>query len=93
MICEKTAETVAMIQELESLANQLGMPDTERRSILGLSEVDYDAWYAGIPQPVTTPPELIRRLGYAIPLMRRMVANTRPLPDSSDKAASLPCPN
>lgn len=64
------------VQELDQLANELGMPNAERHSILGLSGGAYRSWQVGIidvGEPVT--PELLRRLSYALQLMRRMAAN------------------
>lgn len=64
------------VQELDQLANELGMPNAERYGILGLSGGAYRSWQVGIidiGEPVA--PELLRRLSYALRLMRRMAAN------------------
>ncbi len=69
------------VQELDGLAATLGMPDAERCSILGLSRGSYISWQDGMFDAVSLPaPGLIRRLTYALPLMRRMVANTPMVP-------------
>ncbi len=69
------------VQELDSLAATLGMPAAERYSILGLNHGAYVSWQDGIFDEIALPaPGLIRRLTYALPLMRRMVANTPILP-------------
>ena len=65
------------VQELDGLAATLGMPNAERCSILGLSRGNYLSWQDGVSDSTSSPaPGLIRRLTYALPLMRRMVANT-----------------
>lgn len=69
------------VQELDGLAAMLGMPNAERYSILGLSRGAYVSWQDGVVNTVPLPaPGLIRRLTYALPLMRRMVANTPMVP-------------
>lgn len=68
------ADIVMAIRELDALANTLGMPEAERRNILGLNAGDYRAWQAGTAGQAA--PELLRRLGYALPLLRRMAAHT-----------------
>jgi len=77
------------VQELDELANELGMPNAERRSILGLSDGAYRSWGVGlfdIGAPIA--PELIRRLSYALPLMRRMAANMPMVPAGRDQNRS-----
>ena len=69
------------VQELDGLATTLGMPNAERCSILGLSRGAYRSWQDGVYNATPLPaPGLIRRLTYALPLMRRMVANTPMVP-------------
>ncbi len=69
------------VQELDGLAATLGMPNAERCSILGLSRGAYILWQDGVADSAPLPaPGLIRRLTYALPLMRRMVANTPMVP-------------
>lgn len=69
-----SAQVSAAVRELDSLANLLGMPSRERCSILGLSGPAYRSWYIGLMHTEITA-ELVRRLGYALPLMRRMAAH------------------
>lgn len=69
------------VQELDGLAATLGMPNAERCSILGLSRGAYFSWHDGVVDSAPLPaPGLIRRLTYALPLLRRMVANTPMVP-------------
>ena len=86
----KTSEQVSVaVQELDMLSNQLGIPDRERYSILGLSLDAYRRWRigaAGFSAPVA--PELARRLGYALPLLRRMAANSA-IPTADRAPAAL----
>jgi len=79
---EMTATQVfEAVRELDGLASMLGMPDTERCSILGLSRDAYRSWHGGDVDAATpVPPELTRRLNYALPLMRRMAANMPMVP-------------
>ena len=71
------AQASEAAQELDELANLLGMPNAERCSILGLSRDAYRYWHDGdVNAAAPVAPELIRRLNYALPLMRRMAANT-----------------
>lgn len=69
------------VQELDGLAATLGMPNAERYTILGLSRGAYLSWQDGVLDSTPLPaPGLVRRLTYALPLMRRMVANTPMIP-------------
>lgn len=80
---ETSTQTVAETLEFDKLATTLGMPEVERRSILGLTESAYHAWRSGtvdLAAPIA--PEFLRRLGYALPLMRRMAANLPMVPVS-----------
>ena len=74
----KTPEQVsAAVRELDGLANLLGLPNQERCGILGLTGSAYRLWYSGARRAeILIPAELVRRLGYALPLMRRMAAHT-----------------
>lgn len=74
----KTPEQVsAAVRELDGLANLLGLPNQERCGILGLTGSAYRLWYSGaIRAEILITAELVRRLGYALPLMRRMAAHT-----------------
>lgn len=69
------AQVSAAVRELDGLANLLGMPNRERCGILGLNGPAYRSWYSGLMHAEVTA-ELVRRLGYALPLMRRMAAHT-----------------
>lgn len=74
----KTPEQVsAAVRELDGLANLLGLPNQERCGILGLTGSAYRLWYSGaLRAEILITAELVRRLGYALPLMRRMAAHT-----------------
>lgn len=69
------AQVSAAVRELDGLANLLGMPALERCGILGLNGPSYRSWYSGLMHAEVTA-ELVRRLSYALPLMRRMAAHT-----------------
>lgn len=79
------------VQELDGLAATLGMPNAERYSILGLSRGVYLSWQDGIFDALSLPaPGLIRRLTYALPLLRRMVANTPMVPVGRSQSRARP---
>ena len=64
-------------RELDGLADLLGMPNPERCGILGLTGSVYRLWYNGsMRAEILITAELVRRLGYALPLMRRMASHT-----------------
>jgi hypothetical protein len=70
------AQVSAAIRELDGLANLLGLPNQERCGILGLTGSAYRLWYSGsMRAELLITAELVRRLGYALPLMRRMAAH------------------
>ena len=82
------------VQELDELANTLGMPVAERCSILGLSGGAYRSWCdADVDFAATVAPELIRRLSYALPLMRRMAANMPMVPAGRSQNRPRPTVN
>lgn len=73
--------------EFIDLADRLGMPEDERCGVLGL---DRHGW-PGRPAPLGAggqhvDPAFVRRLGYALPLMRRLVANLAAPEDRADGA-------
>ena len=71
------AQVSAAVRELDGLANLLGLPNQERCGILGLTGSAYRLWYSGsMRTEILITAELVRRLGYALPLMRRMAAHT-----------------
>lgn len=75
-LLKTSVQVSAAIRELDGLASLLGIPDQERCSILGLNGPAYRLWRGGSAQadfPITA--ELVRRLGYALPLMRRMASH------------------
>ncbi len=76
----KTPEQVSgAVRELDGLADLLGMPNQERCGILGLTGSAYRLWYSGsMRAEILITAELLRRLGYALPLMRRMASHTPP---------------
>jgi len=81
----------AAIQEMDRLAFMLGMPESERQSVLGLSESAYKTWQSGAADPeAAIAPELARRLAYVLPLMRRMAANLPTLPPGRDLRRLFP---
>lgn len=79
------------VQELDALADTLRMPNAERCSILGLNCDAYRSWHDrdGDVAEIAAP-ELVRRLNYALPLLRRMAANTPTLPAAD--SPNRPCP-
>ncbi len=82
------------VQELDKLANTLGMPVAERRSILGLSGGAYRSWYDGdVDLAMVATPELVRRLNYTLPLMRRMAANMPMVPAGRGQSRPRPAVN
>jgi len=77
------------VQELDELADELNLPDEERRKILGLSDGAYRLWRRGMVEiGAPASPELIRRLSYALPLMRRMAANLPAAPVGRNQSLS-----
>ena len=74
----KTPEQVsAAVRELDGLASLLGLPNQERCGNLGLTGSAYRLWYSGsMRAEILITAELVRRLGYALPLMRRMAVHT-----------------
>lgn len=82
------------VQELDGLADMLGMPGAERYSILGLSRDAYHSWRNGnIDAYALVRPELARRLNYALPLMRRIAANTPMVPAGRSQNRPRPAVN
>jgi hypothetical protein len=82
------------VQELDELANMLGMPVTERCSILGLSGGAYRSWCDGdVDTAMVAAPELVRRLNYALPLLRRMAANMPMVPAGRGQSRPRPSVN
>ncbi len=76
-VLKTPAQVSAAVRELDSLANLLGLPSQERCGILGLTGSAYRLWYTGAMRAeILISAELVRRLGYALPLMRRMAAHT-----------------
>lgn len=89
---ETPSQVMVALREFSNLANAIGMPDSERRSVLGLTAASAHHWEFGPVEPnETEPPALVRRLGYALPLMRRMAANvaTRPAGSMNDPSHSV----
>jgi hypothetical protein len=94
MVLTTSTQVSAAVQEMDELADALGVPNAERCSILGLSASAYRAWNSGeIDAVVIAPPALIRRIGYALPLMRRMAANMPKAPIDRAQAAPRPMVN
>ena len=68
-----------LVGELDALAETLCISAVERTRMLGLSTRQYRQWRSGLCDlAAATPPDLLRRLDYAVPLLRRMVAVTPP---------------
>lgn len=85
------SEVALGVGELDNLARILGFPDNERHSILGLSSHAYCSWQSGLDTVArSAPPELVRRLSYALPLMRRMAANMSSGAIRRDRSPSHP---
>jgi hypothetical protein len=58
------------------LADQLAMPETERRGVLGLDEDAWNTWVRTFsPEAVPFRAAFQRRMAYAIRLMERMIEN------------------
>ncbi len=77
---ETSAQVSAAVQELDGLADILRTPTSERHNILGLTKAAYRSWQAGnVQHSALGAPELVRRLSYALPLMRRMAAHVPPV--------------
>jgi len=77
---ETSAQVSAAVQELDDLANILRTPSSERHNILGLTGAAYRSWQAGdVQHTALSAPELVRRLSYALPLMRRKAAHVPPV--------------
>ena len=73
----ETAVVIEKIREFDRVATAIDIPNMERLSILNISEQIYTVLCAGnINRDVEIRPELLRRLTYALPLMRRLSANT-----------------
>ena len=76
-VLKTPAQVSAAVRELDGLANLLGLPNQERCGILGLTGSAYRLWYTGAMRTeILITAELVRRLGYALPLMRRMAGHT-----------------
>lgn len=70
------ANVPALLQEFEGLGDMLQMPRSERCGILNVPESAYAATLAGqVGDSAPAPAELMRRMVYAVSIMRRMVAN------------------
>jgi hypothetical protein len=70
------ADVFEKMRHFERLARMLEMPLSERRAILNLSTAAYDVLRMGqLAGADHVCPELERRLGYALPLMRRLASN------------------
>ncbi len=70
------SEVASGVRELDNLANVLRLPDQERFDILNLSGSAYRLWQSSLHTVIgSAEPELVRRLSYALPLLRRMAAN------------------
>ncbi len=90
-VLTRSPEVSAAVRELDELADTLGMPNAECCSILGLSRSAYRSWFLGeVDASTVAAPELVRRINYALPLMRRMAANMPVAPIGRDRARSRP---
>ena len=70
------SEVASGVRELDDLASLLCLSDQERCDILNLSGSTYRLWQSGLHTVIgSAAPELVRRLSYALPLLRRMAAN------------------
>ena len=74
--CEPAMELAETFEHFQRLADRLGMPEAERLAVLNLQK---GVWWAVSNGCITFPqiarPSTIRRLNYAIWLMRRQIAN------------------
>ena len=66
------------LREFDRIATILRIPHNERLGILNVSDEVYCSLRSGVIQlGQTIKPELIRRLTYALPLMRRLAGNVK----------------
>ena len=73
------ARASAGFAEFTRLAAAVGMPVSERRTILGLMPATAQNWHTGVlALPDPSPPNVLRRLNYVLPLMRRLAADQTP---------------
>lgn len=67
------AVVIEKLAEFDRTANQLNMPRAERLNILNVTDETYVNLRAGrVSHSHTITPEVLRRLSYALPLMRRL---------------------
>ena len=72
------AVVLEKLREFDRVASALDMPHHERLGILNVSDEIYCSLRSGVIQyGQYVKPELVRRLTYALPLMRRLAGNTR----------------
>ena len=82
-------------RDFDRVGAQLAMPPNERLSILNVSEEVYALLLSGNPAKLAgLRPELVRRLSYALPLMRRLAqaqahAQTQGQAESGTPAGSV----
>ncbi len=66
------------LREFDRVATILKIPHNERLGILNVSDEVYCSLRTGVIQlGQSIKPELLRRLTYALPLMRRLAGNTK----------------
>ena len=73
------ADLSGKIQEFLNLSHALNLTLAEEQTLVSLDEADWAPWRNfTVPSAAIAPPLLVRRLDYAIALMRRMVAASAP---------------
>jgi hypothetical protein len=71
----KAGELFESIGDFLELSALLKLTRSEEHTLLSLDTGDWEAWRNfSVPQNAEAPPLLIRRLNYALPLLRRMAA-------------------
>jgi len=66
------------LAEFDRMAIALDISRAERCDILGVTAAQYAGWGSGDTTPA--PPQVVRRLRYAVPIMRQSLANQVPPP-------------
>jgi hypothetical protein len=73
------ADLSGKIEDFLNLSHSLNLTLPEEQTLVSLDASDWQRWRSfSVPPAAIAPPLLVRRLDYAIALMRRMVAATAP---------------
>jgi hypothetical protein len=83
------AVVVEKLREFDRVATILDMPHAERLGILNVSDETYCSLRSGtIQYGQYVKPELVRRLTYALPLMRRLASNTKTIRGAGSRSGA-----